>query len=415
MTSSSNASEPETSRAEARVTFRDSSALAGCLDSVARLRFSDGSQTTTTTWCTGAGAGWAGENVDGSAILRTDRPAKPDRTGSGHTSQPPGTFSGSSARLALYRFLDERMYPVNDFSVGSSTMAGDAVVTARAAGLVEAWIPYPRGPAGLSNRYLRWRAWPGGVVSALTAAGAVTVVASSADAVTAYAPDGIQLWRVQTDDIVTALHAAGNRLVLVEASGRIRMLDARTGRTTWNERLATTPQAAADARFIAVAADGRLTVLEAGSGNEVWSGVTTTAEPPVITGDVVATLEAGGALVARSLETGSVRWSRTVDPLADLSGSTDQLLVRGATSMLDLASDGAVNWRRPSAQATTVDGRWTALAFAGRVELLNVDGRSQSWPYPARYTAPDQLQITDRGVLAWWQRGPDGSRNVEYR
>lgn len=418
VTASSDGEHTRSLDASADVTVDATPGQHGCVDSTARLRYQDGSRaTSTTTWCSGDAAGWAGQEQDGASLQRADSPATPQATTAqlDTPSAQPGHPTGRSDQALTYRYVSNGTYLLPWFSVQQSTMAGETLVTARSSGRLSGWARYDHGLAKRSNRYLVWRAWPGGVVTALSSVGSITVAASTADLVTAYGPDGSQLWRTETSDIATSIHPSGRSVIVGEASGRVRALDARTGVQRWSEDFGDGAEITAEDGGVAVLADDEITVLDADSGRSLWTRSSSTTQAPVITGDVLVSQEQAGTVLARSLRTGEPRWTRSTDPLADVLGSAEQLIVRGASSMLSLAPDGRIRWRAERTSHVEIDRRWVALSYPDRIELWDPHGRVHSWPIHRGVEMADKMLITGAGVMAWGQRTPDGYQDWEYR
>lgn len=417
VTASSDGEHTSTFDATADIRVAADPSRPGCVDSTAQISYDDGSDSTsTTTWCSGDDAGWAGTD-QGASSLHRESPSK-DSAPAAELDQPtaqPEHTTGHAKQATKYRFVSNGTYLLPWVSVHHSTMAGSTVVTARSTGELSAWRPYSHGLADHANRELLWRAWPGGVVTALSSIGSVTIAASSSDTVTAYGSDGGQLWQTATDEVVTSITRSGTSVVVVvDAAGRVRGLDARTGAERWSRGFGDRVTVAAQNGSVAVQTADELTVLDAGSGRPRWSRGNASTQP-VITGDVVASEQVGGTLVARSLQDGEPVWTRATDPLAVISGSADQLLVRGAASVYSLAADGSVRWRADRTNRLATAGRWTALSYPDRIELWDQRGRVRSWPLRHGFGQAGSMLITDAGVMAWGQQTPEGYQDWEYR
>lgn len=386
-----------------------------CTATTLQLTYGDGSvHTRVSTWCSGNQAGWAADLVDGTGLTRTDRPPAehppPDLTVA-PTVSPTATGAVHPARF--YRLVDDRFHELSPMSPRGSAMAGSVLVTTGSDGQLQGWAPPADSDPGESSRYLRWRAWPGGLLSALDTVGSVTVVGSTADQVTGYADDGWRLWQVPTDDVVSVVLRCGDAVLVADAGGTVRLLDPRTGAERWSRRFTAGARPVVGGSHVAVLTEDRITVLDARTGEQRWQRDVPASTQVAVSGDVVVT-KLGSWLVARSAASGDTLWWRTVDRQGVGLTATDDLIVLiGTRSTVAYAPDGALRWTAAPAQAGRQVASLTALTFADRVELWGADGLLRGSPYVDGYGAPDQnLQITDRGVLLyqpsamdsdWWE------------
>ncbi|MFC7406826.1 PQQ-binding-like beta-propeller repeat protein [Georgenia alba] len=417
--------EPARHRATAEVTARRVPDSHGCVETSARLAFPDGSvQDRTHRWCSGAGAGWAGEGIQvgsrGPSLVRTDEQTSSSKDQPAGAVPLPPDLTGRVADATFYREVNSTFYVDSQVGLAALEARENIVLIARDDGWVSRWDPLRTDQDEDSARWLGWRAMPGGHVTALASAGRMTVVGTTADAVSGYTSDGIRRWRQATSDVVTWIETTDETAVVIDASGTVQLLDARTGERRWSRAFSSRAVAAVAGGHVAVHDGDGFTVLAAATGEPLWSrgsGDETSDVGVEMVADLVVT-KADGWLVARSRDDGAVRWWRRVDPMATIRATDEQVLILGTSSAEMVGPDGELRWRAAPTLVAHLSGERAVLAYRDHLELWDRAGRVASWEYPAELeqpsASPRAIALTHRGVLAY-QTGLAGSRWVEYR
>lgn len=180
---------------------------------------------------------------------------------------------------------------------------------------------------------------PSSVRSAPALDGEHVVVADGAGEVTAYAlDDGAEVWSRALDGGLLAGPAVSDgRVVVGDDSGVLYGLDAADGGLDWEERTIFYPSeqfAVGDGVLVSVGDGVRLEAYDVTDGDELWdTGIPKTEVAPVIVGDQVVTVDAGGELTVRDLADGSTVSSWRVplpEPGASATVESDLGLVAGA-------------------------------------------------------------------------------------
>ncbi|WP_055556894.1 PQQ-binding-like beta-propeller repeat protein [Streptomyces sp. NBRC 110028] len=247
----------------------------------------------------------------------------------------------------------------------------------------------------------RWTSKGTGLTGrALAAPDGTVLVADTRGAVRALrAADGTERWEADRADARALLAADDQAVYLVTRDGRIRAVSLTSRATLWTApgpTGRTTPAAtAAGDRLVVHAADGRVTGYDTADGKPVWHRDRQGSTPLApVTADGTVYL-GGRTLAALSLADGEEKWARTAT--GDLGWSAPA--VRDGTvhavDATDLtarrASDGSDTWTvtvsseqhplaPPVVQGNSV---WTVIDDYGQRGITTVDARSGSvaWPY----------------------------------
>jgi outer membrane protein assembly factor BamB len=121
---------------------------------------------------------------------------------------------------------------------------------------------------------------------------------------------------VWTADIVpTQPLAVDGDLVIVASAERLQALNQRDGKAVWSAAVTsvTAPLVAKDGWVIA-ASESTLTAIRASDGGQIWAEATgPVRERGAIMGDMLFVPIANGAVVARELTTGRIKWERRLN------------------------------------------------------------------------------------------------------
>ena len=275
--------------------------------------------------------------------------------------------------------------PVHDLVVVPS--AGGRL---RAYGVREGKPRWTSKATGLTGRALAVPGNTGGTVLAVDAHGAVRVLRAA---------DGKERWQADRANARALLAADDQAVYLTTRDGRIRAVSLASRATLWTApgpTGRTTPAAAAaGGRLVVHSADGKVTGHDTADGKPVWHhdrhGATPLA-PAVVDGTVYL---GGHTLAALSLADGEEKWARAAT--GDLGWSAPAVRdgVVYAVDATDLtarrASDGSDTWSLPVvseqhplappvAQGNSV---WSLVDDYGQRGITTVDARSGSvaWPY----------------------------------
>ena len=242
---------------------------------------------------------------------------------------------------------------------------------------------------------VRWVAHPGGIIRTLTAAGDLTVAATSERALVGYGPDGIRQWRRELSDLVVPpLVADGDLLYAATVDGWLTAVDLRTGEPRWQERigahLVTGPALVPDANggVAAGAADGALVRLGA-DGARLWETRLASSRPAVerlaATADQVFSVS--DQLRAHSGADGSEQWAVSLASATPVGLAATDTMVGLATGFGVWAFEpgqGGDLWWTPEAVGA-IRGRGSVLfAFRpGNVDAALADRDSRAtWAIP---------------------------------
>jgi hypothetical protein len=203
----------------------------GCVDSTAEWSVTGtaGTHGRTLIFCPGAAAA-----PTGLAGIVTESDGQP--TGAvwaGETPVPPGDPTGALEpqlstgppmidRLAFVEEVDG-LRPLGDPSEYFGALTDGTLVTVERSGDVLGSRPNPindPSTAGTARQVIRWRARPGGVITAIRAVGSMVVVATTAKRLVGYGADGSRLWTIQLGDIASGLEAAEVGCWLVPSTAR---------------------------------------------------------------------------------------------------------------------------------------------------------------------------------------------------
>lgn len=208
---------------------------------------------------------------------------------------------------------------------------------------------------------------------------------------------GGKLWRSRTGErLIAGPTVAGDHLLLGTRDGEVVALSTATGEREWTTSLSSeviAPPAAGDDLAVVRTLDGRLVALSLATGARRWSverNVPTLTlrgtSAPVIDGDTVYAGLDNGQVLALELATGEERWSQSVafpsgrselerivdidaDPLV-LGNELYAVSAGGQLASLSLTS-GRVRWKQPVASET-------ALAYDER-HIYTTDRDSVVW------------------------------------
>jgi outer membrane protein assembly factor BamB len=256
---------------------------------------------------------------------------------------------------------------------------------------------------------------------------------------------GKERWLAELKLDVTSGVGVGDGLVLVATrKGEVAALDKNTGREQWRATVSTevlAPPAAANGVVVVQSVDGRLTALSSATGQRLW--LVERSEPalslrgtatPVILGDAVLTGFATGKLMAVGLREGKVLWETVV---AQPQGRTEverlidvdvpvlaagQILLtaafQGKIVALSIES-GRILWSREisTAMPLVADGNNVYVSDArGQVYALDRQNGATVWKqdklHGRRLSAPavvgDAVAVGDFEGYVHWLARDDG-------
>lgn len=419
---------PETadgSAANATIRASVEAAPAGCRIVLAELSVSGSSSSFSTVWCSGEVRGWAGWSSDGPTGQRgfarsAAPPSTPPTTMSLETPDTPALTGKSVKRMRFFRPVGGPLYEFEILTSAQTARAGRTVVVADTEGSVTGWWPLDEAEPANSDYGMLWRARPGGSIRGLAAVGDLVVVGTTARKVTAITPAGVQLWQVEVPDAVTAVLAWGQRVLVADASGQLRLLDPRTGEEQWARTTGSLDRPPVvggpdgqEEGTVAYLSENTLHVLDLATGAERWSSAAKLRSVEMaVAGDLVIVRD-GSWLVARSRADGAYRWSRSVAAASLIVGRADLIMVFADSGAEAIGIDGGSLWSSPPAATARVTQDAVVLCFADRMEARLTDGSTRAWTYPDGYGPPDPVPVrAERGMVAlqrdssrttWWE------------
>jgi outer membrane protein assembly factor BamB len=366
----------------------DALLLRGCVEVTMRERFGDRDETTSEiTWCRQAGIlsfrGPAGEWTHATAT-----PAAP--------RQPDAGFDwGRAEQLTIT--------PLAINHVG--TVGGTLVSPFSAPGLL------PDGTIVFNNDAtsqdllaldpatdpppVRWRARPGGRITASTTAGGITLAAGGDRALVAYGPDGQWLWHQRLSDLAVVNPAVFAGLVVVPTlDGRVTAFDLASGAPRWTHTVSAevrvAPVATAD-RVLMADQSGQLTCLDR-SGSTVWTAdvgrverFTVWTPPDGQPAEVVVPESASAHVRALSLADGSRLWRvREFANVRDVIALDRVVVLRDTNESVGidpLTGARVWSWSAERTYAGVGGGARLLLLAANRLVLLDDTGTAlRDWP-----------------------------------
>ncbi|MCW2758747.1 MAG: hypothetical protein JWO46_2493 [Nocardioidaceae bacterium] len=248
-----------------------------------------------------------------------------------------------------------------------------------------------------------WRAHPGGTPGSVTAVGNVVVVSTSRRQLCGYDDTGAWLWCRHVGDLADTpgVRFGSDGYAVVTLDGRLRLLDARTGRQRWTtdaEVQTRFSPVVAGGRVVTVAADGTVTGWRTSTGTVAWRR-TTAGTPSALAarGDRVAVV--GDLVDVLDGRTGSERWSTSAPGSVTGALVTDDTVVVGTEDGVRAFDATGERWHATALAPLAGDGS-TVLGLADdRLVALSTDGREVGhWPLPR----------SARGQDAWLLATPDG-------
>lgn len=370
----------------------------GCLATTVDLDLT----TETFTWCPDEGlAGWRTDTVasttgfePGTATLEVPGdPVELDET-------PQAPLAGETALEVGFFRIAAGAYRQQLAPHGSrATWAADQLVIADTEGRVTSWLPIDDTVDGSYYTQL-WRTQPGGSVRGMATVGAVTVLGTTQREVIAYDRDGWELWRTPVRDGVTALTAVGELVLVLDASGDLTVLEARTGTQAW--QAGGVDQIAAAGEEAAVTVEGTdLVVHQLETGHVAWQvRVDPRTVSAAVVGDRVA-IATGNWLVVRDAA-GAVAWSRSVPADTRLGAVGGQLLVSELRTARVLDATGAPLWASEEPMPTVLPVPDGVLGVMSDGLVLDGPGTSRlTWRFPDRLARPELTPLRgDRGIVA---------------
>ncbi|MFC7619041.1 PQQ-binding-like beta-propeller repeat protein [Microlunatus sp. GCM10028923] len=408
--------DPAAAPAEAVITTRPHPSRPFCLATNAELAVGGMTVQLGATWCSGEQAGWAGAEAP-TYVLEPAAGSVPAPEAPADPSPALPRLDGDEVRqLRFLTRLAGRWQEHPAIRPSRLAAAGPTLVIADVDGVITGWQRLPDEQPAEAYYGQLWRVRPGGSVRGLATIGGTTVVGTTARMIIGYGSDGWQRWRHEIDDAVVDVARLGSDALVTDASGRLRLLDGRTGAVRWETDGGDLPwPPVLDDRTIVFLDGDTVRVVDAATGRDRWSAAADQRSTEVaLAGDLVL-IKVGNWLVARGAADGRHRWTRAVPAGALLTGGADQVVIFGdeSTSALDLA--GNQRWAAPAAAGARGVGDGIALIMKDRIEVRRADGSAATLPFPAGFGQPDPAPVvTPTGLLAL-QRDPETAAWWEYR
>lgn len=242
--------------------------------------------------------------------------------------------------------------------------------------------------------------------------------------------DGKTVWKIKTDQPLSAGVGANSRLVVVATSkGDVLAFSAEDGKALWQAKVSSEVLAApavGDDGVAVKSGDNRIHLLDAGDGGRKWVYQRSTpslsvrsAGSPVFADRYIFVGYPGGKLVALSVQNGAPVWEGAValpkgatelDRVADIVASPVvdgrqicAVAFQGRVACFDMGQGGAMTWSRDLSSVTglAMDSRYLFVADdKGVVYALDRQSGSSLWKQDKLKNRRLSAPVVQRGLVA---------------
>lgn len=205
------------------------------------------------------------------------------------------------------------------------------------------------------------------------------------------AASGKELWHKSLRiPLRSAPHVDGGKIFIITIDNQIYALNASDGEVQWNQRgisetagiLNSVSPVTAGGMVVAPFSSGEIYVLSASDGKETWSDSLSPSKhtqasavlggiggDPVIDGEVVVSVSAGGSIAVKSLRTGQTAWTRPIGSLNTpwITGESLFVLTADNTLVSFVKFDGSIRWSTKLASFEDESDKSSAITWRGPV------------------------------------------------